>query len=35
MYDKVEVGFPIPVEFFTAVAEIMAYVYRLKNRNAA
>lgn len=35
MYDKVEVGFPIPVEFFTAVAEVMAYVYRLKNRNAA
>ncbi len=35
MYDKVEPGFPIPVEFFTAVAEIMAYVYRLKNRSAA
>ena len=35
MYNKVEVGFPIPVEFFTAVAEVMAYVYRLKNRNAA
>ncbi len=35
MYDKVEVGSQIPVEFFTAVAEIMAYVYRLKNRSAA
>jgi len=35
MYDKIEVGFPIPMEFFTAVAEIMAYVYRLKNRSAA
>jgi flagellar biosynthesis protein FlhB len=35
MYDKVEPGFPIPAEFFTAVAEIMAYVYRLKNRRAA
>lgn len=35
MYDKIEVGFPIPSEFFTAVAEIMAYVYRLKNRRAA
>jgi flagellar biosynthetic protein FlhB len=35
MYDKVEPGFPIPVEFFTAVAEIMAYVYRLRNRRAA
>lgn len=35
MYDKVEPGLPIPVDFFTAVAEIMAYVYRLKNRSAA
>ena len=35
MYDKIQPGFPIPVEFFTAVAEIMAYVYRLKNRSAA
>jgi len=35
MYDKVEVGFPIPVEFFTAVAEIMAYVFKLKNKKAA
>jgi flagellar biosynthetic protein FlhB len=35
MYDKVEVGFPIPAEFFTAIAEIMAYVYRLKHRKAA
>jgi len=35
MFDKVEIGFPIPVEFFTAVAEIIAYVYRLKNRTAA
>jgi flagellar biosynthetic protein FlhB len=35
MYDKIEVGFPIPAEFFTAVAEIMAYVYRLKHRKAA
>jgi flagellar biosynthetic protein FlhB len=35
MYDKVQPGFPIPVEFFTAVAEIMAYVYRLRNRSAA
>ncbi len=32
MFDKVEIGFPIPMEFFTAVAEIMAYVFRLKNR---
>jgi flagellar biosynthetic protein FlhB len=35
MYDKIEVGFPIPAEFFTAVAEIMAFVYRLKHRKAA
>ncbi|MBN2036812.1 MAG: flagellar biosynthesis protein FlhB [Chitinispirillaceae bacterium] len=35
MYDKIDVGFPIPAEFYTAVAEIMAYVYRLKNRRAA
>ena len=35
MYDKVDIGQPIPVEFFTAVAEILAYVYRLKNRTAA
>ena len=35
MYDKVEVGFAIPMEFFTAVAEVLAYVYRLKKRNAA
>ncbi len=35
MYDKVDVGFAIPLEFFTAVAEIMAYVFKLKNREAA
>lgn len=35
MYDKVDIGQPIPMEFFTAVAEILAYVYRLKNRAAA
>jgi flagellar biosynthetic protein FlhB len=35
MYDKIEIGLPIPMEFFTAVAEIMAYVFRLKNRSAA
>jgi flagellar biosynthesis protein FlhB len=35
MYDKIEVGFEIPAEFFTAIAEILAYVYRLKNRMAA
>jgi flagellar biosynthetic protein FlhB len=36
MYDRVVEGSSIPVEFFTAVAEILAYVFRLKrNRSAA
>lgn len=35
MYDQAEVGFPIPMQFYTAVAEVLAYVYRLKNRRAA
>ena len=35
MYDKVEVGDEIPVDFFAAVAEVLAYVFRLKKRNAA
>ena len=32
MYDKIEIGMPIPLEFFTAVAEILAYVFKLKNK---
>jgi len=35
MYDKIAVGLEIPMEFFTAVAEILAYVFKLKNRKAA
>ena len=35
MFDKVEVGQPIPTEFFIAVAEIMAHIYKLKNKNVA
>jgi flagellar biosynthesis protein FlhB len=35
MFDKVDPGDDIPVEFFTAVAELLAYVYRLKKRTAA
>jgi flagellar biosynthesis protein FlhB len=35
MYDKVNVGDEIPLEFFSAVAEILAYVYRLKKKEAA
>ncbi|MDR2694600.1 MAG: flagellar biosynthesis protein FlhB [Chitinispirillales bacterium] len=34
MYDKVEVGSPIPEEFYMAVAEIMAWVYGLKGKKA-
>jgi flagellar biosynthetic protein FlhB len=34
MYDLIQVGETIPEEFFGAVAEILAYVYNLKNRNA-
>ncbi len=35
MYDQVEPGDEIPVEFYNAVAEILAYVYKLKNKAAA
>jgi flagellar biosynthetic protein FlhB len=30
MYDVVEVGDPLPAEFFAAVAEVLAYVFRQK-----
>ncbi|MDP4164129.1 MAG: flagellar biosynthesis protein FlhB [Bacillota bacterium] len=32
LYSQTEVGATIPEEFFKAVAEILAYVYRLKNK---
>ena len=32
MYDQVEVGQAVPEEFFKAVAEILAYVYRIKRK---
>ncbi|MCL2845192.1 MAG: flagellar biosynthesis protein FlhB [Chitinivibrionia bacterium] len=32
MYDKVEVGDMVPQEFFAAVAEIIAYVYKLQGK---
>jgi flagellar biosynthetic protein FlhB len=32
LYDKVEIGQMIPPELFQAVAEVLAYVYRLKRR---
>lgn len=33
LYDKVEPGDDLPVEFFNAIAEILAYVYTLKNKH--
>ncbi len=35
MYDQVEPGDEIPIEFYNAVAEILAYVYKLQNKAAA
>ena len=32
MYDQVEVGDAVPEEFFKAIAEILAYVYRIKRK---
>lgn len=32
MYDQVEIGQAVPEEFFKAVAEILAYVYRIKRK---
>ncbi len=32
MYDQVEVGQVVPEEFFKAVAEVLAYVYRIKRK---
>ncbi|MFJ8261521.1 flagellar biosynthesis protein FlhB [Rummeliibacillus sp. NPDC094406] len=32
MYDQVEIGQHIPDEFFKAVAEVLAYVYRVKRK---
>lgn len=32
LYHQLEIGDPIPEEFFKAVAEILAYVYRLKKK---
>jgi flagellar biosynthetic protein FlhB len=34
LYRDADVGDPIPADLFQAVAEILAYVYRLKGRNA-
>ena len=35
LYKKVEVGDPVPVGLYQAVAEVLAYVYRLKHRMPA
>lgn len=32
LYDSAEIGDAVPEEFFKAVAEILAYVYRIKNQ---
>lgn len=32
MYDQVEIGGQVPEEFFKAIAEILAYVYRIKRK---
>ena len=32
LYSQTEIGDSIPEEFFKAVAEILAYVYRIKNK---
>ena len=32
MYDQVEIGDAVPEEFFKAVAEVLAYVYRIKRK---
>lgn len=32
MYDQVEIGETVPEEFFKAVAEVLAYVYRIKRK---
>ena len=32
MYDQVEIGQRVPDEFFKAVAEVLAYVYRIKQK---
>ena len=32
LYAQTEIGDPVPEEFFAAVAEILAYVYQLKNK---
>ena len=32
LYDQVEIGQVIPDDFFKAVAEMLAYVYRIKNK---
>ena len=35
LYEAVEVGGTVPAELYQAVAEILAYVYRIKHRKAA
>jgi len=32
LYATVEIGHPVPHELYQAVAEVLAYVYKLKKR---
>jgi flagellar biosynthetic protein FlhB len=32
LYRTVEIGHPVPIELYEAVAEVLAYVYQLKGR---
>jgi len=32
LYERTEVGQSVPADLFQAVAEVLAYVYRLKGR---
>ena len=32
LYDQVEIGESIPAELFQAVAEVLAYVYKVKGK---
>ncbi|MDP6058874.1 MAG: EscU/YscU/HrcU family type III secretion system export apparatus switch protein [Pirellulaceae bacterium] len=35
LYQSVEIGQEIPAQFYSATAEILAYVYRLSGRRSA
>jgi flagellar biosynthetic protein FlhB len=35
LYERTEIGDPVPGDLFQAVAEVLAYVYRLNGRRRA